>query len=265
MVMHNKRYIFWFWLLNLVLAVCGATAFRLHASDILDHSLYSDRLVHGFDVSVFAEMLLRPEFGSLNASRAPAVGFAALFLLFTALFLPGVFQGYASTYRLPRDEFFRACGRNLWRFIRLLIIAGIVMVPVTVVLFIGHSALVEEAGESTNEMLPFEVKIVTLAIIFLVMATLRICFDLAEADVVLNDQNAVRKSIGAGFRHTFGHLGRLLGSYVFITLVAGVILFGGLWVWRHMVAPQRVGRAFLVGQVTLLLLLIPRFWQRGVR
>ena len=57
----------------------------------------------------------------------PALFFSVLFLIFTALFLPGVFQGYASTYRLPREDFFRACGRNLWRFIRLMIIAGIVM------------------------------------------------------------------------------------------------------------------------------------------
>jgi hypothetical protein len=30
------------------------------------------------------------------------------------------------------------------------------------------------------------------------------------------------------------------------------------------VGPERVGRAFLVSQLTLLLLLIPRFWQRGI-
>ena len=263
-VVRNKRYIFWFWLLNLTLAEFGVAAFRHQAGAILDNSLYSGGLVHGFDLGVFVEMLVRPEFGPTKASTMPAIFFATLFFAFTVLFLPGVFLGYASNYRLPRDEFFRACGRNLWRFIRLLIVAGIVMGIVTVILFFIRGALVKAAGESTNELLGFEVSMACLLVIFLVMTTLRIWFDLAEADVVLSDQKAVRKSIGAGFRHTFRHLGRLLTSYVITTIVAGIILLAGIWLWRHGVAPDRVWRAFLVSQLMLLLLLIPRFWQRGI-
>jgi hypothetical protein len=93
---------------------------------------------------------------------------------------------------------------------------------------------------------------------------LRIWFDLAEADIVLNDQRAVRRSIAAGFRHIWRSLGRLLASYVVTTIVAAIILMAGIWVWRYWVAPQRWVLAFLVSQLTLLLLLIPRFWQRGV-
>lgn len=263
-VVRNKRYIFWFWLLSLTLAEFGVAAFRQQAAPILDTSLYSGGLVRGFDLGVFVEMLVRPEFGPTAASTIPAICFAALFLVFTVLFLPGVFLGYASNYRLPRDEFFRACGRNLWRFIRLLIVAGVVMGIVAGILFAIRAALVKAAGESTNELLGFEVSVACLLVIFLVMTTLRIWFDLAEADVVLSDRNAVRKSIGAAFRHTFRHLGRLLASYVVTAIVAVIILLAGIWLWRHGVAPDRVGRALLVSQLTLFLLLIPRFWQRGI-
>ena len=127
MVGRNKRYIVWFWLLNLVLGWFGTVAFANSAHAILDHRLYAGRLVHGFDASVFGELLARPEFGPMQSATMPAVYFAVLFFIATALFLPGVFQGYASTYRLPREDFFRACGRNLWRFIRLMILAGILM------------------------------------------------------------------------------------------------------------------------------------------
>jgi hypothetical protein len=263
-VWRSGRYVFWFWLLNLTLAGFGTAAFLNQASAILDNSLYSRGLVHGFDLGVFAEMLARPEFGPMTASTGPAVLFAFVFFMFTVLFLPGVFQGYVAERWLPRHEFFRACGRNLWRFIRLLIVAGIVMVIVAGILFGIQGAVVKKAGESTNELLGFEVQMAGLLVIFLVMTILRIWFDLAEADVVLSDQKAVRKSIGAGFRHTFRHLGRLLMSYMVTTIVALIILAAGIWVWRHGVAPERVGRAFLVSQVTLLLLLIPRFWQRGI-
>jgi hypothetical protein len=190
--------------------------------------------------------------------------FTVLFFVATALFLPGVLQGYASTYRLPREDFSRACGRNLWRFIRLLIVAGIIFLIATMVLSGVRGALVKAAGESTNELLPVYVSMAGLAVIFLVMSVLRIWFDLAQADVVLSDQRAVRKSIGKAFRHTWRGLGRLLTSYVVTTIVGAMVLLAGLWVWINLVRPTNVKGAFLVSQFTLFLLLIPRFWQRGV-
>lgn len=264
LVGRNKRYIFWFWLLNLTLAEFGTGAFRRNAHAMLDHSLYSRGLVHGFDLGVFIELLTRPESGKLSAIYMPASYFAFLFFVATALFLPGVFAGYASRYRLPREDFFRACGRNLWRFIRLLIMAGILMGGIAYGLYEANDAIVTKAGESTNELLPFELQTAGVTLTFLIMTTLRIWFDLAEADIVLSDRRAVRKSVAAGFAHTFRNLGTLLGAYVLITIVAAIILIGGLWIWNRFLAPDSVITAFLLGQFILLLLLIPRFWQRGL-
>ena len=263
-VMRNKRYLIWFWLLNLTLAEFGTAGFRRSAHAIMDHSLYAQRLTHGFDVAVFGELLAKPEFGFMNSMTWPAFYFAVLFFVATALFLPGVLLGYSSNYRLRRDSFFRACGENLWRFIRLMVVAAIVMGIVAGVLFGVNNAIVKKAGESTNELLPFQLQMTGLAVIFLVMTTLRIWFDLAETDVVLSDQRAVRKSIWAALKHTFSSLPRLLASYVLVTIVAAIILCGGLWLWIKAVPPESVIGAFLVAQLTLLLLLIPRFWQRGI-
>src|SRR5260370_1525095 len=146
MVARNKRYIIWCYLLNLFLGLFGTVSFVTQARTVLDHSLHADRLLHGFDLAVFGEMFARPEFGPTASSGLSALLFSVAFLLATALFLPGVLQGYASPSelarqgaftsgvfkrytsqaRLPRDEFFRACGRNLWRFFRLLIVVAIV-------------------------------------------------------------------------------------------------------------------------------------------
>jgi hypothetical protein len=263
-VTHNKRYIFWFWLLNLALAWFGTSAFRQNAHAILDRSLYSQRLMKGFDVGVFVDLLMKPDFGTTQSMTVPAICSAIIFFLATALFLPGIFAGFASTYRLPREEFFRACGRNLWRFIRIMIVAGIVILVVGGALFAASGAIVDKAGESTNERLPFELRMAGLAVIFLIMTTVRIWFDLAEVDTVLNDQRTVRKSIASAFRHTFRSLGRLLVSYVLVTIIAAILLIGGLWIWMKLVAPESVFGAFIIAQITLFLLLIPRFWQRGI-
>ena len=264
LVGRNKRYIFWFWLLNLALAWFGGSAFRANTHAILDHSLYSDRLLHGFDLSVMWELIDRPEFGSIAAITAPAIFAAFLFLSAVTVLLPGVFQGYASTYRLPREEFFRACGRNLWRIVRLTIVAGIVMSAVAGILFAINSALVEKAGESTNELLPFRVQTTGLVLIFLLITTLRIWFDLAAADIVLNDERTISKSIRKAFRHTFHGLGRLLLSYLVAAILGAIILLGGIRIWMKVVRPENVAGAFVLVQLILLLLLIPRFWQRGV-
>ena len=264
MVMRNKRYIVWFWVLNLTLAWFGTSAFRNSAEAILDHRLDSQRLLQGFDLGVLMELLTNPGWGGMNAKGAPAAGFAFLFFVATALFLPGVLAGYASTYRLPRDDFFRSCGRNLWRFVRLMIVAFVVVLITGAILFVINAAVGVKAVESTNEVLPFELQMIGLGVFFWVMTTIRIWFDLAEADVVLNDQRAVRKSIAAAFRHTFRSLPRLLSTYVVVTVVAAIVLVGGLWFWMRFVSPASVGGAFLVSQIMLFFLLVPRFWQRGM-
>jgi hypothetical protein len=264
MLGRNKRYIVWFYLLNLLLGGFGTAAFFNQAGTVLDQSLYADRLVRGFDVPTFIEMFARPEFGPTASPLWAALLLSIVFFLATALFLPGILQGYASAYRLPREDFFLTCGKNLWRFIRLMIVAGIIFVIVAGALFGFQGTLVKKADDSTMEVLPFTLKMICLALIFLIMTMLRIWFDLAEVDVVLSDQRAVRKSIGYSLRHTYRGLGRLLASYVVITLVAAIVLVAGLWTWIRFVAPESVRGAFLISQLTLLILLIPRFWQRGV-
>jgi type III secretory pathway component EscS len=263
-VMHNKRYIVWFYVLNLVFAMFGAATFFNQTHDFLDHSMLSEQLVKGLDMGVLIEMFGRPEFPPVHGATSSGLHFAFAFLLLTALFIPGVLQGFASTYRLPREDFFRACGRNLWRFVRLMIIAAILMGVVAGALLGLQAALVKAAGESTSEMLPFEIRMLMLLVLFLVMTTLRIWFDLAQTDVVLSDQRAVRRSIGLGFRHTWRNLGRLVSNYVAAAVLAAIILAAGLLAWMKFVPSTSVAGAFIVTQLTLLLLLIPRFWQRGI-
>ena len=43
-----------------------------------------------------------------------------------------------------------------------------------------------------------------------------------------------------------------------------IILVAGLWVWIRFIPSNSVTRAFLLIQFIMLLLLIPRFWQRGI-
>jgi hypothetical protein len=259
----NKRYVVWFYLLNLLFAHFGAQSFSNQAHKILDHSLYADKLLHGFNLSVFGELLARPEFGAMSGAARPSMIFAVLFFLASLVFMPGVLLGYASDHRLPRDEFYRVCGRNVWRFVRLFLFFAVIAGAIGGVLSGVLNALVTAADKTSNERLPFFTQLGGLVIILLVLTVIRIWFDLAQTEVVLRDQPAVRKAIASGFRRTRRNLGRLLGSYVVIAIVALAVLAAGILLWHWIVPPSSVLGAFLIGQAIMLLLLAMRFWQRA--
>jgi hypothetical protein len=260
----NKRYIVWFYLLNLVLAWFGAAAFTAHARGILDHSLYADKLLHGFDLDVLNEMLVRPGFGPMQSSTAPATVCAILFFLASLLFMPGVLLGYSSDHRISREEFFRTCGHNVWRFVRVFVFYAVIAGIVAGILFGGQSALATAVDKAANDdRLPFLTQMLSMAVIFLVLTVIRMWFDLAQTDVVLRDEVAVRRSVAWAFRTTRRKFWRLLGTYVLIAIVGLVILAVGIFIWHAIVPPSSVLGAFLVSQTILLLLLSMRFWQRA--
>jgi hypothetical protein len=262
-VSRHKRYIFWLWLLNLTLAEFGTAAFRNRLHTALDHSLLADRLLHGFDRGVYLEMVARPDWGPPMGSAVPAMYFAFLFFLVTLFCMPGVLDAYTSEGRPSPEDFFRCCGRNVWRFVRVLVFYGIVAGLIGGALFSGHVALVKASEKSTYEILPFCTQVATLGIIFLVLTVIRVWFDLAQVDVVVRDQRAVRQSVAATFRCTRQNLIALLAAYVSICVLGLVVLAGGVWAWHSFVPSSSVLGAFVVTQVMLILWLGMRFWQRA--
>src|SRR5947209_12616828 len=154
-VNRHKRYIVWFYLLSLFLTMCGVAGFSSQMHDALDHSVYADRLLHGFDLAVLVEVLSRPETGALSAFTRPSSYSMVVFILLSIFFIPGVLADYAADARIPREEFFRACGTNIWRFVRLVLFFLLVAVPTSAILFAIRAALVKAAENTSNERLPF--------------------------------------------------------------------------------------------------------------
>ena len=145
----------------------------------------------------------------------------------------------------------------------MLVFYGMVAGLIGGALFGGHVALVKASEKSTYEILPFCTHVATLGIIFLVLTVIRVWFDLAQVDVVVRDQRAVRQSVAAAFRCTRQNLIALLAAYVAICVLGLLVLAGGIWAWHSLVPASNVLRAFLVTQVMLVLWLGMRFWQRA--
>ena len=262
-VRRNLRYLVWFYLFSLLFAWVGATGFGMHAHSIMDHSLYSDKLLHGFHIAVLVELLNRPEFGPTESSTAPAIVFAVSFLWLNLTFMPGVLLGYSSDHRISRGEFFRACGRNLWRFVRLFILAAIVTGVVGGILIAGRDALVKAAEATNYERLPFAIRLSGLFITLMALNMVRAWFDVAQTDVVLSDQKAVRKSLASAFGSVKRNFGKLFVAYIGIAFMGLVVLICGIVLWNLIVPSASVAGAFIISQVITLLLLAMRFWQRA--
>lgn len=258
----NLRYIVWFYLLNVLFAWFGAAGFGAHAHKIMDHSLYSDKLLHGFHLAVLIELMARPEFGPDQASLMPAEFFAVLFFWASLTFMPGVLLGYSSDHRISRDEFFRACGRNLWRFVRLFLMGG-VLAGIVCGLLAALDPLMNLADKTNYERLPFITQMAGWVVILLILTVVRIWFDLAQTDVVLRDQPAVRKSVAAAFGILRRNFARLFGTYVLVTVIAVAVLMAGVVLWNMIVPPASIFGAIVVSQIMMLLLLASRFWQRA--
>jgi hypothetical protein len=259
-ILRTKRYVVWFFILNLVLASMGAAVLRINAGNVTNNSLASERLVNGMDMMVLGEMLNRPEVGHMQTYAAAASDFMILFVLASIFLMPGVFLGYASHHRLPRTEYLRACGHNFWRFVRLFIMNLIITgIPVGI-LFAIMGGLSKAADKSTNELLPFYIQMICLGIIFLVMTFFRAWFDQAETETVLRDENAVRRTIGPARRRTT--MG-LWATYVVISIIGAIFFAIGMMLWHSIVPPSSVTGAIIIGQLTLLMWMTARFWQRA--
>lgn len=261
LVLRRPSVIIGFFALNLILARIGTVPFQLGASHIMGHSLAGGGLLHGFDLALLAELLSRPEMGQGGGAAAGIS--AVLFALISLLLLPGVYFAYASGARVSRESLLAACGRHLWRFIRLAVVFFFCAAILGGILGLLAKLVGHAADHSTREQLSFWVGLGSAAVILVAMTLLRMWFDLAQAHVVIRDQKAVRKSLAAGFRLLRARGLRLLGVYLLVTVLALVVAALGLRCWYQLVPSASVFGAFLVGQGILLLLLIARFWQRA--
>src|ERR1700740_1757359 len=125
-VWHYQRVLWWMFVVNFVLAFLGAMPGIHRMHEATDHSLRSPRLVQTFDVGDFSALASNPEI-DLFASHGASLHFAIVFLFFALFLMGGIFEAYRSGRRLTTREFFEACGSYFWRWVRLLIMMGIVL------------------------------------------------------------------------------------------------------------------------------------------
>jgi hypothetical protein len=262
LIWRRRRLLWWIYLVSLGLAFLATLPLVSMIGPVLDNSLASDRLYHAFDFGFFVELLARPEVSTPAAALASLLA-GVVFLVLMLLFTGGVLKVYNEDRTFTTGEFFGACGQYFWRFVRLVILLLIVLVPVGLI-NAGFRAWSGSLADRLASPAPSVAMNVAgkLLVLFLLMAV-RVWFDMAEVRAVAEDEYAMRRTFVGSFRLTWRNFGSLFWIYFAPSLLAWVGTAAGLWVWVEHVPHQAVTLAFLITQVIILLWIVTRLWQRA--
>ena len=261
LVWRRQSVLWWIFLANLVLAGMGAVTFMRQVSPVLDQSLQGLTFVHSFNPFVYSDLMTEAH-GTSAASAASACLMLVFFVF--VLFVEG---GLLETYRLDRGlskgEFFEASGRFFWRFVRLLILLLIALIPVWIVykLTRGAAHLLDE--RTPSPMPGVWSQFIGLLVVLFLLQAVRLWFDMAQVRAVAEDERAIRRALGRALKIAFGDFGSLYWLYLRISVAAWLAMALLGWIWIRFVRPEWIGASFLVTQLTLLSWLATRLWQRA--
>jgi hypothetical protein len=246
---------------NLVLAMLGAVpgADRMH--DVADHSLRARRLVDVFDVGDFSALSSNPEVNLFSAHGA-SLHFAIVFFFFALFLTGGILEAYRSGRKLTTREFFEACGSYFWRWVRLLILMLIIMIPVVMVVvgirrMTGPLLLVP-----AQEKLGFWLALCGIGVVGLLLMCIRLWFDMAQVRAVVEEETGMWRNAGSAFKITLSNFGSLFWMYLRISILGWLVFAAGLYIWAKM-PPARFGWTILILEITVLWGFGTRLWQRA--
>ena len=257
-----QRLVWWVFAVTLIFGFLSTQGMVDRASETLNHSLASRRLVDGWDLSALMEL------GQLQNSpiefQGPTViHFSVVFAIFMLFVTGGILATYVRDEKPQASLFFEASGHYFWRFVRLLIYFAIVLLPIGAIVA-GASALYDHIDEVSISPFPAVYFFVAASlVILLLLAIVRLWFDLAEIIAVADDERRMHKALRHAARVLWHNFFSLLWLYLRVAII-GLLLFAiGLRVWMMNLSPQSNILAFLLSQLMILVWIGTRLWQRA--
>lgn len=264
----------WTYVFNLGLALAFSLPLYRQLSGFMSHSLGSQRLSSGFDVSVLLGVMMRfrgNQAGEMSGmtSRGSIVSFLVIYFLL----VPGTLFSYLTNQPAKISTLLYQGLLHFWRFLRitlLTLLAGLVV--------LGPILAAERQWEDfvSDRFVGRSALLLTLAgmlIVLLVASLLRLYFDIVEVYTVQLGTNLrvsgrpdrrVRRTLAPAFRLLRFNLVRLWLIFVLLAVGGAAIVFFTSLTAMHMLAQSNAWALFLVAQLGMMAMLFARFWQRGV-
>jgi len=261
LVWRRQSVLWWIFAVNFLLAFMAARPFAAEISPVLDHSLQAQTLVHGFDPIIVSSLFMEAK--GTSAAGTASLYFVVIFFVFMLFVEGGVLEVYWLDRSLTKGEFFEASGRFFWRFVRLLALLMIVLIPVGIVYRLVSRASDALRERIANPMPGVWVQFIGLILVLFLMEAVRLWFDMAQVRAVAEDEPAMRRALRWGLKITWGNFGSLYWIYLRISIVAWLVMALLIVVWVKLVRPEWVGDSFVITQLMTLSWLGTRLWQRA--
>lgn len=260
-VWRYQRALWWMFFVNLVLALLGAVPGAEKMHEVADHSLRSQRLVDTFDVGEFSALASNPEM-NLFATHGASLHFAVVFFFFALFLTGGILEAYRADRKLTTREFFEACGSYFWRWVRLLIMMGIVLAPV----FMLGSFVLKESGslldDATHETTGYAFFVAGMGVVGLLAMVIRLWFDMAQVSAVVEEETGMWHNARRAFRITIDNFSVLFWMYLRISVLGWLVFAAGLCIWTKM-PPARFQWTIFFLEIVVLCGFGMRLWQRA--
>ncbi|HEY6414242.1 MAG TPA: hypothetical protein VIX42_11185 [Edaphobacter sp.] len=263
----------WTYVFNLGLAIVFSVFVHHSFSDILDHSLASQRLIGAFDLGTAAEAVMRLHDGPSGHSAFTAAHTGILsYLAIYFLLIPGTLFCYQTSNPARLGTLLQQGFFYFWRFIRITILTLIISGLILGGLIALQNLWATHVDNHIVGLHAFLLRLTGFILIFLVGSALRLYFDLVEVYTVQLGQHLrssgkpdrrVRRTLGPAFRTLRRNFGRAWGTFLLLTLFGAAAVALTAHLAMHMLAQPRVWPMFLLAQAGLFIMLLTRFWQRG--
>jgi len=261
LVWRRQSVLWWIFAVNFLLAFMAARPFAAEISPVLDRSLHAQAFIHGFNPFMFSALLMEAK--GMSAAGAASSFFIGIFFVFMLFVEGGVLEVYWLDRPLTKGEFFEASGRFFWRFVRLLVLLLIVLIPVSIVYRLVSRASDALREKIANPMPGVWMEFIGLLLVLFLMEAVRLWFDMAQVRAVAEDERAVRHALRWSLKMTWENFGSLYWIYLRISIVAGAVIALMFAAWVKLVRPEWVGDSFVITQLMALAWLGTRLWQRA--
>jgi hypothetical protein len=258
---HYQRVLWFIFFINLALSHFAAGPIIHKLDGVTDHSLHAQRLSNMFDVATFSDLSSNPEVKLFEVAGASVS--SGIVFFFIVLFLTGgILEAYRSGRKLTTREFFEACGSYFWRWVRLLILLLIVLIPV----FMLGSFVSKETGtlldDAAHEKTGYFFFVAGMGVVGLLAMFIRLWFDMAQVRAVVEEETGMWSNARRALKITTGNFASLFWMYLRISVLGWLVFAVGFYIWAKM-PPARFGWTIFFLEIVVLCGFGVRLWQRA--
>lgn len=244
------------YLINLLFAGLVVVPLLCYLGDKMAFSKVTDRLIGGFDFTLFNDFLNQyPEFLRLMSRQSVVVGilFILLYIFLTGGILTRLKNMETDLHRL--DNFWAGCGKYFWRLLRLFFYFALIHLGVAGLFFSIFTWSVQGGLEyfTSEAAIFYRAKICLFFYVFVALFFFMV-HDYAKVMVVTGNRRSVFWEFWGAFKWVIKNIGTTFGLYLLLFgLFALVSVLYGMadGVIHRMGIPSLV--LFLTGQIYVLL------------